>query len=74
MADADAAGLKGLASWPITVSYFRDQDARRDTPDYQISFDLYENGVATGLLLDYEEFVLGGDLAKLEFLDATPCD
>ena len=65
--------LWGEASWPVTISYYHDTGELRDTPDYQVSFDLYENGVATGLVLDYDDFVLGGDLAKLEMLDQASC-
>lgn len=70
-ADADAAALSALASWPVTISYYHRDGG--DTPDYQVAFDIYENGVATGLVLDYGDFVLGGDLAKLEMLAADPC-
>ena len=70
-ADGDAAALSGLASWPVTISYYHGDSG--DTPDYQVSFDIYENGVATGLVLDYGDFVLGGDLAKLELLETEPC-
>ena len=31
----------------------------QDTPCYQVNFDLYDNGVATGLVLDYGDFTLG---------------
>jgi hypothetical protein len=34
---------------------------------------MYENGVATGLVLDYGEFALDGELANLELLDAEAC-
>jgi EipB-like len=42
-------------------------------PDYQVSFDLYENGVATGLVLDYGSFALAGKLADLSLSDASEC-
>ena len=72
-ADRDAAALSAIASWPVTISYYRNSTGAPDTPEYQVSFDLYENGVATGLVLDYDDFVLGGDLSRLEFGKATPC-
>lgn len=71
-AEPAAAALKALAAWPVTVSYF---SAGKDesTPDYQVSFDLYENGVATGLVLDYGDFALSGKLADLTMFDASEC-
>ena len=71
-ADKVAAPLKGKAAWPITVSYFSDSKSE-DVPDYQVSFDLYENGVATGLVLDYGEFALSGKLADLTVYDNSAC-
>jgi hypothetical protein len=34
---------------------------------------MYANGVATGLVLDYGDFTLGGTLANLEMLEAPEC-
>lgn len=67
-----AAPLKALAAWPVTVSYFA-LDGSSETPDYQVSFDMYENGVATGLVLDYGEFAMTGKLADLKMLEAASC-
>jgi hypothetical protein len=73
-ANAQAAPLRELRSWPVTVSYFQSGEQGEDLPSYQITFTLYENGVATGLLLDYGEFVLEGNLSELEMLKADPCN
>ncbi len=72
VAEPVAAPLKPLAAWPVTVSYFS-QEKDEATPDYQVSFDLYENGVATGLVLDYGEFALSGKLAGLTLFEKTEC-
>jgi len=68
----EAAPLAGLAAWPMTVSYFPGKNGE-ETPDYQISFDMYENGVATGLVLDYGAFALSGTLTNLQMLQAASC-
>ena len=68
-----AKELSGLASWPVSVSYYP-VAGDADTPDYQVSFDLYENGVATGLVMDYGQFALAGTLSKLEALKAESCN
>ncbi len=72
--NGEAAALAGLPSWPMTISYYDVAGGNQDTPTYQIGFDMYENGVATGLVLDYGDFALDGKLAKLELLDAGTCE
>lgn len=72
IANAQAKPLAGLRSWPISISYYP-AGGTEDVPDYQISFDLYENGVATGLMLDYGDFALEGTLSKLEMLEGESC-
>lgn len=71
-ADPVAAPLKTLGSWPMTVSYFPDDKGAAE-PDYQVSFEMYANGVATALVLDYGDFALGGKLTSLEFFKPSEC-
>jgi hypothetical protein len=73
IANSEAAPLKDFPSWPVSISYYKTTDDSIDTPTYQVGFDLYANGVATGLRLDYGDFVLGGELKKLELLKSEPC-
>ncbi|HET9902747.1 MAG TPA: cell envelope integrity EipB family protein [Xanthobacteraceae bacterium] len=66
--------LAGLVRWPVTVSYFDRAKAGVDqTPLYSISFELYENGIARALKLDYGDFVLSGAMTSLEVKTAKPC-
>jgi hypothetical protein len=67
-----AAALEAIGAWPMTVSYFA-LDGSSEIPEYQVNFDLHENGVATGLVLDYGEFALGGTLTDLKMLEAADC-
>lgn len=67
-----AAPLKTARAWPMTVSYYA-VDGQAETPEYQVSFDMYENGVVTGLVLDYGEFALSGTLTDLKLLDSPSC-
>lgn len=75
--DDAAAGqqaLAGLKRWPVTVSYFDRAKADSDqTPAYSIGFELYENGVARALKLDYGDFVLAGKLSALDMKPAKAC-
>ena len=67
-----AAGLKGVRRWPVVVSYF-DESSKESSPEYTLSFDLYENGVSGTLKLDYGTFALRARLRKLEILPAAVC-
>jgi hypothetical protein len=69
---ADKAGLKSMARWPVSISYFEPGSGER-RPVYVLSFDLYENGVSGALKLDFGDFALKGELKRLEILKETPC-
>jgi hypothetical protein len=73
IANSEAKPLAALPSWPVTISYYPTAAVDQDTPSYQVGFDLYSNGVATGLVLDYGDFVLGGELAQFELLKTEAC-
>ena len=68
--------LKGMTRWPVTVSYY-DKSARGDageqTPEYAMSFELYENGVSRALKLDFNDFVIGGAMSKFDVKTAKAC-
>ncbi len=68
--------MKPLTRWPVTVSYY-DRGAKptdgEQTPVYAMSFELYENGVSRALVLDYNDFVIAGGLAKFDVKDSKPC-
>lgn len=69
---AQVPQLQGMRRWPVTISYF-DEAKKDNTPNYVLSFDLYENGVSRALKLDYGNFVLAGAMRQLEFLPTRPC-
>ena len=69
----NATELKNLPSWPISIGYYPADDNNAETPLYQISFDMYENGVSTGLVMDYGNYALSGKLSHLEFLKPESC-
>lgn len=71
-ANKAAGPLNGLSAYPTTVTYYA-LEGNPETPEYQVSFDMYENGVATGLMLDYGEFVLSGTLTDLKMHEASDC-
>lgn len=67
--DPEMPALHELAAqqyWPVDIAYFDDEtEAGEDTPDYRISFKLYENGLTRDLEMDYGEFVIHGKLVDL---------
>ncbi len=76
----DAAGkepkLAAVPRWPVTISYFakdKNSDSGEQTPDYALSFELYENGISRALMLDYNDFVVSGKLTSLELKPVKPC-
>jgi hypothetical protein len=74
-AAAGQAALAGLKRWPVTISYF-DRAGKKDgeqMPVYSISFELYENGISRALSLDYDDFVVSGEMSQLEIKDAPEC-
>jgi len=68
--------MKALTRWPVTVSYY-DRDAKakdgEQTPVYAMSFELFENGVSRALVLDYNDFVIAGEMGKFDVRDSKPC-
>ncbi len=73
-AAAGQAGLAALTRWPVTISYFeKGNKGGEQTPIYAITFELYENGISRALVLDYNDFVLSGEMTTLEIKDAKPC-
>ena len=71
-------GLARLTRWPVTISYFDKlaADAERggeQTPVYSIGFELYENGISRGLVLEYSDFTITGELSSLEMKKEKPC-
>ena len=74
-AAAGQAALKDMKRWPVTISYFEKDSTKggEQTPIYSIAFELYENGISRALMLDYNDFVLRGEMSSLEIKDAKPC-
>ena len=72
-AASGATQLEGLSAWPVSIAYFNLDGVGETLPVYQVSFDLYENGVSDSLLLDYGDIAIKGRMRAIEFLPATEC-
>ncbi len=66
------AALAKLDYWPVQVSYFNPTD-NSGLPDYEVAFRFYENGVSSGLVMDYGDLVIGADLVDLQLLPVPDC-
>lgn len=67
--------LAGHRRWPVEVAFFdlAAKSAGEATPDYQLRFLLYDNGVSRRMRFDYGSFVLRADLSSLEALPSGSC-
>lgn len=64
--------LRGLSSWPVRIAFFPlGEDG--DLPEYEIGMRLFANGISDEVSLDYGEFVIGGELIRLEPLPDSGC-
>ena len=79
--DPEAKALDGLSGekfWPVDIAYFDEAtEGGEDTPEYRISFKLYENGLTRDLEMDYGDFVIQGQLVDLAVFEPdakSSCD
>ncbi|MEK9968256.1 MAG: DUF1849 family protein [Ferrovibrio sp.] len=66
------APLKGLRSWHIRLAYFT-SDKAQDTPDYEIAYRLFENGVADDIVFDYGDYAIRATMKLLELKPRDAC-
>jgi hypothetical protein len=71
-----AEALAALPSWPVTISYYPHSVTPQgeETPSHQVIFDMYDNGAAGDVTLDYGDFALDGQLTGIEMLDMPQCE
>lgn len=77
-AAAKVPELATLTRWPVTISYFEQENAKQEqtgeqTPVYAISFELYENGISRALVLAYSDFTIKGEMTSLDLKKSKPC-
>lgn len=79
--DPEYKALNALSAekfWPVDIAYFDETTQEgEDTPDYRISFKLYENGLTRDLDMDYGDFIIHGQLVDLALFEPdadSACD
>jgi hypothetical protein len=71
----NADKLKGMTSWPVSISYFDKSKEKEDSlPVYEIAFRYFANGVSENLVIDYGDFSIQGALKEIEFYDTPKCE
>ena len=66
--------LVGKQWWPVTASYFAENENGDEEPTYRLSYKLYDNGVSRDLVMDYGDFSMSGTLKTLELLPEEKCE
>ena len=60
--------------WPVSLAY-HDAEGGEGLPEFEVAFDMTARGVLSNLRLDYGDFVLKGDLQKIDAFEAAKgCD
>ena len=70
-----AGGVGALAahtSWSVRLAYFA-LNALEPLPDFQMSVELYDNGVAGDMIYDYGDFEVNVILKQVTLLPIAPC-
>jgi hypothetical protein len=65
------SALDKFASTDVDIAFFERKNDD-ETPDFRTSMRYYENGVATGLVMDFGDFVMTGKLTALS-VPASSC-
>lgn len=65
-------GLESDRYFPIRMAYFPSEKNLAE-PEYEITLNLHENGVVSGLLLDYSDVGIKVELLRLELIDEPSC-
>ena len=70
--DSSLGVLSTSRYWPITMTY-NEMTASEPSADFSMSVDLFENGIAGDMSLDYGTFSLVAALEEIEMLQEPSC-
>jgi len=62
-----------LKRWPVSIGYSSNVQKDSTESDYTVFEELFENGVAQSLILDFKDFKLKGKLVDIMLPDQTKC-
>lgn len=64
--------LQSVARWPIRISYF-DAESGEGLPNFEMGMTVFENGIATGMTLDYIDLEIKAQLKDLTLFEDGTC-
>jgi hypothetical protein len=64
--------LQGLRAWPVRLAYF-ELGALEPSPDFQMSVEIFDNGVAGNQTFDYGDFAVDVTVEAVELLPTPEC-
>ena len=59
--------------WPIRMAFFSAEKQQLE-PDYEITINLHDNGVVSGLILDYGDLIIDVELMEMDYLQRAACN
>lgn len=71
-ASAKLSPLLQRPGWNVRLAFFP-ADANAEEPDYELGMRLLDNGVSTGMLIDYGDYSIRAKLVDIEALGKPSC-
>ena len=67
--------LANVRAWPATISYYdqAQQENNDGLPSYEVSVEMFENGLSGDMVIDYGDYALSAKLAKLQLKPYGAC-
>jgi hypothetical protein len=67
--------LAKVKAWPATISYYDQARGENNDglPAYEVSVEMFENGVSGDMIIDYGDYALDAKLAKLQLKAYGEC-
>jgi envelope integrity protein B len=67
--------LASVKAWPATISYYDQAQGENNEgiPAYEVSVEMFENGVSGDMIIDYGDYALDAKLAKLQLKPYGEC-
>ncbi len=66
------AQLDKTTYWPIRMAFFLAEKQKLE-PEYEITIRLHDNGVVSGLILDYGDLIIDVELVEIDYLRRPSC-
>ena len=71
-----SAYLRDVTSWPVQLAYYPKHEggsAQEATPEYEVTFRVFANGIVTDMKLDYGDIEVSGELGEITVFPDPGC-